>query len=210
MIAPHAAPGKGAPPRRAAFDVDYLRFKHDGRAGAAAAKARCRSPDQREAHAAQAPRERLVGDADHVPSARGVVDVEAAETPGAFGSGTVVDQQALYEALHARRLFAAGLDVTDPEPLPADSPLLRLPNLIVVPHIASASHQTRNKMAVMAAAIAATRIATFLTKVVPPMGTTPRPANRGTANISGTTIKSWNIKTASVTLPCGLSTSARS
>jgi glyoxylate reductase len=65
--------------------------------------------------------------------------------------GPVVDQQALYEALKVRRLFAAALDVTDPEPLPPDSPLLELDNIVITPHIASASWTTRAKMARMAA-----------------------------------------------------------
>jgi lactate dehydrogenase-like 2-hydroxyacid dehydrogenase len=65
--------------------------------------------------------------------------------------GPVVDQAALYDALVTKRIFAAALDVTDPEPLPLDSPLLTLENCIVVPHIASASRQTREKMSVMAA-----------------------------------------------------------
>ena len=65
--------------------------------------------------------------------------------------GPVVDQTALYEALSSKRIFAAALDVTTPEPLPTDSPLLTLENCIVVPHIASASWQTREKMSVMAA-----------------------------------------------------------
>ena len=65
--------------------------------------------------------------------------------------GPVVDPAALYEALSERRLFAAALDVTDPEPLTPDSPLLTLDNLIVVPHIASASVATRQKMSLMAA-----------------------------------------------------------
>jgi lactate dehydrogenase-like 2-hydroxyacid dehydrogenase len=65
--------------------------------------------------------------------------------------GSVVDPQALHQALKEKRIFAAALDVTDPEPLPPDSPLLALDNLIVVPHIASASRSTREKMATMAA-----------------------------------------------------------
>ena len=65
--------------------------------------------------------------------------------------GPVVNQTALYDALKTKRIFAAALDVTDPEPLPADSPLLTLENCIVVPHIASASVQTREKMSQMAA-----------------------------------------------------------
>ncbi len=65
--------------------------------------------------------------------------------------GPVVDQRALYAALKSYRLFAAALDVTDPEPLPADHPLLELDNCLIVPHIASASRITRDKMAQMAA-----------------------------------------------------------
>jgi glyoxylate reductase len=65
--------------------------------------------------------------------------------------GPVVDGQALYEALKEGKIFAAALDVTDPEPLPLDSPLLKLDNLIIVPHIASASKPTRDKMSLMAA-----------------------------------------------------------
>jgi glyoxylate reductase len=65
--------------------------------------------------------------------------------------GPVVDHAALHDALRDRRIFAAALDVTDPEPLPADSPLLTLDNCLVVPHIASASRVTRGRMAAMAA-----------------------------------------------------------
>ena len=66
--------------------------------------------------------------------------------------GPVVDPDALTDALRGGEIFAAGLDVTDPEPLPADHPLVSLPNCVVVPHIASASKVTRGKMAAMAAA----------------------------------------------------------
>lgn len=65
--------------------------------------------------------------------------------------GPVVDLDALYEALKERRIFAAGLDVTEPEPLPLDSPLLTLDNIIIAPHIASASKTARDKMSWMAA-----------------------------------------------------------
>ncbi len=64
--------------------------------------------------------------------------------------GPVVDTQALVEALRSKPMIAA-LDVTDPEPLPADHELLTLPNALVVPHMASASVQTRTRMALMAA-----------------------------------------------------------
>ncbi|MGQ9489945.1 MAG: 2-hydroxyacid dehydrogenase [Anaerolineae bacterium] len=65
--------------------------------------------------------------------------------------GPVVDSTALYEALRDRRIFAVALDVTDPEPIPLDSPLLTLDNCLIVPHIASASVATRQKMSLMAA-----------------------------------------------------------
>jgi glyoxylate reductase len=65
--------------------------------------------------------------------------------------GGVVDQTTLYEALKSRRIFAAALDVTDPEPLPMDSPLLELDNCLVVPHLGSASRRTRDMMAYLAA-----------------------------------------------------------
>jgi glyoxylate reductase len=65
--------------------------------------------------------------------------------------GPVVDPDALYEALKEKRIFGAGLDVTEPEPLPLNSPLLTLDNIVIVPHIASASNATRDKMSWMAA-----------------------------------------------------------
>jgi len=65
--------------------------------------------------------------------------------------GSVVDQEALVDALRRGVIAGAALDVTDPEPLPADHPLLALPNAIVVPHIGSASRHTRDRMAQMAA-----------------------------------------------------------
>lgn len=61
--------------------------------------------------------------------------------------GPIVVEADLIEALRGGVIFAAGLDVTDPEPPPADSPLFGVPNLIVAPHIASATTGTRNAMA---------------------------------------------------------------
>jgi glyoxylate reductase len=61
--------------------------------------------------------------------------------------GPVVDTAALYDALRSGTIAAAALDVTDPEPLPRDHPLLGLNNLTVVPHLGSATVQTRQKMA---------------------------------------------------------------
>jgi len=65
--------------------------------------------------------------------------------------GSVVDPQALYEALRDGAIAAAGLDVTEPEPIAMDDPLLTLPNCIIAPHIASGSVATRDKMAEIAA-----------------------------------------------------------
>ena len=65
--------------------------------------------------------------------------------------GTVIDQDALVEALRSKTIGGAALDVTDPEPLPIEHPLYSLPNVLITPHIASASHATRARMAEMAA-----------------------------------------------------------
>ena len=64
--------------------------------------------------------------------------------------GPIVDQEALREALVNGTIAGAALDVTDPEPLPPDDPLLSAPNLIVAPHIGSATHQAREGMAMLA------------------------------------------------------------
>lgn len=64
--------------------------------------------------------------------------------------GSVLDPQALYAALRDGEILAAGLDVTDPEPIELEDPLLTLDNCLIVPHVASASVATRTKMAEMA------------------------------------------------------------
>lgn len=60
--------------------------------------------------------------------------------------GLVVDQDALVEALQSGSIKAAALDVTHPEPLPRDHPLLKMKNVILTPHIGSATHQCRRQM----------------------------------------------------------------
>ena len=84
--------------------------------------------------------------------------------------GPVVDQVALADALRNGVIWAAGLDVTDPEPIPMDDPLVGLDNCLIVPHIASASRATRSKMAAMAAAnlLAGVRGEALPTEVPPP------------------------------------------
>ena len=65
--------------------------------------------------------------------------------------GPIIDNMALSEALRNGTIAYAALDVTEPEPIPSDHPLLKLDNVIIAPHIASASVTTRTKMALMAA-----------------------------------------------------------
>src|SRR3954447_18159454 len=109
------------------------------------------------------PLEELLARADFVsvhtpltPETRHLInaDVLARMKPTALlvntSRGGVVDQDALRAALHAGEIAGAALDVTDPEPLPADHPLLDAPNLLVVPHVGSATVRTRAKMAAMA------------------------------------------------------------
>jgi lactate dehydrogenase-like 2-hydroxyacid dehydrogenase len=111
------------------------------------------------------PLEKLLARADFVslhvnltPETRGLINTEKLGwmKPTAVlvntSRGPVVDGAALATALRDGQIFAAGLDVTDPEPIAIDDPLLSLDNCLVVPHIASASHATRSKMAEMAAA----------------------------------------------------------
>ncbi|MDH4619847.1 D-glycerate dehydrogenase [Brevibacillus sp. AY1] len=66
--------------------------------------------------------------------------------------GGIVNEAALYEALRDNKLWAAGLDVFEQEPVSLDHPLLTLPNVVTLPHIGSASIQTRTRMAELAAA----------------------------------------------------------
>jgi glyoxylate reductase len=84
--------------------------------------------------------------------------------------GPVVDQAALAAALRDGVIWAAALDVTDPEPIPMSDPLVGLDNCLIVPHIASASRATRGKMAEMAAEnlLAGVRGEPLPTEVPPP------------------------------------------
>ena len=114
-------------------------------------------------HARPTPLEELLARADfvslHVPltdGTRHLIDARAlgCMKPTAMlvntARGGVVDQRALAAALAEGRIAGAALDVTDPEPLPSEDPLLDAPNLLVVPHIGSATVGTRARMADMA------------------------------------------------------------
>jgi len=109
------------------------------------------------------PLEELLERADFVtlhcpltPATRHLIGTDALQRmkPSAYlvntARGGVVDQVALRLALIAGEIAGAGLDVTDPEPLPAGDPLLEAPNLLVVPHVGSATVRTRERMAEMA------------------------------------------------------------
>jgi glyoxylate reductase len=61
--------------------------------------------------------------------------------------GAIVDTEALTTAMAQDRIAAAALDVTDPEPLPRDHPLLSMPNVVITPHLGSATVETRRRMA---------------------------------------------------------------
>jgi glyoxylate reductase len=90
------------------------------------------------------------------PETRGLIGYDALSRmkPTAYlintARGPLVDTDALTRALHAGAIAGAALDVTDPEPLPGDHPLLDAPNLLALPHVGSATHATREHMAEMA------------------------------------------------------------
>lgn len=78
--------------------------------------------------------------------------------------GPIVDPLALYEACRDGVIAGAALDVTDPEPIPMDDPLLTLPNVTIVPHIGSSTAETRAAMG----DLAARNVAAVLTGQLPP------------------------------------------
>lgn len=110
---------------------------------------------------------RVLGEADHVAiclpltsATRGLFDARRFEAmkPGAYlynvGRGQIVDTNALVTALESGRLGGAGLDVTDPEPLPSDSPLWAMPNVIITAHTAGATpHYWQRATEILAANI---------------------------------------------------------
>ncbi len=94
----------------------------------------------------------LTAETRHLINATTLAQMKATAVLVNTSRGPVVDQAALAVALRDGVIWAAGLDVTDPEPITMDDPLVGLDNCLVVPHIASATRATRGKMAAMAAA----------------------------------------------------------
>ena len=89
----------------------------------------------------------LTSETHHLIDAAALRKMKRTATLVNISRGPVVHTQALYEALRDGEIASAGLDVTDPEPLPRDHPLLGLPNATILPHLGSATIETRNKMA---------------------------------------------------------------
>ena len=112
----------------------------------------------------------LTPDTRHLINARTLGLMKSTAVLVNTSRGPVVDQAALADALERDVIFAAALDVTDPEPIPMDSPLVGRDDCVIVPHIASASRATRGKMAAMAAAnlVAGVRGEPLPTPVPPP------------------------------------------
>ena len=92
----------------------------------------------------------LTSDTRHLIDARALARMKPSALLVNTARGGIVGQDALREALIEGRIGGAALDVTDPEPLPGDDPLLDAPNLLVVPHLGSATRRTRARMAEMA------------------------------------------------------------
>ncbi|MCH9687999.1 MAG: D-glycerate dehydrogenase [Deltaproteobacteria bacterium] len=92
----------------------------------------------------------LSSDTHHLIDARALATMKSTALLINTARGAIVDPQALAHALHTGAIAGAGIDVTEPEPLPAEHPLYGCPNLLVLPHIGSATHGTRRRMAAVA------------------------------------------------------------
>lgn len=89
----------------------------------------------------------LTDETEHLIDAAALSKMKPTATLVNIARGPVVDTDALYEALRTGEIESAGLDVTEPEPLPRDHPLLGLDNVTILPHLGSATIETRTKMA---------------------------------------------------------------
>jgi len=93
----------------------------------------------------------LTPDTRHLIDSRALARMKPTAILVNVSRGPVVDERALEQALERRQIWAAGLDVWETEPIRSDHPLLRFPNVVALPHIASASVATRTRMATLAA-----------------------------------------------------------
>ncbi|XP_055920587.1 glyoxylate reductase/hydroxypyruvate reductase-like [Eupeodes corollae] len=120
---------------------------------------RTKKPNEADFNASHVAFDQLLSDSDFIivaspltPETKGIFNAEAFAKmkPNCVfvnvARGQIVDQHALYNALKKRQIFAAGLDVTTPEPLPSDDPLLSVPNCIILPHVGTSTAQTTIKM----------------------------------------------------------------
>ncbi len=134
--------GRAVARRASGFDMEIL---HSGRSGGVALETLLESCDFVSLHCPLTPATRgLIGEAQLRRMRPRAVLVNTARGP-------IVDTDALVRALSEGWIGAAAVDVIDPEPPPADHPLFDAPNLTVVPHIASATHAARERMANLAA-----------------------------------------------------------
>lgn len=133
--------GSAVARRAEAFGMEIL---HAGRPGTPQFERALSSADVVSLHCPLTPQTRgMIGARALSAMKRGAILVNTAR-------GAIVDQEALAHALQEGQLAAAALDVTDPEPLPPGHPLLAAPRLIVLPHLGSATHRTRERMATLA------------------------------------------------------------
>jgi lactate dehydrogenase-like 2-hydroxyacid dehydrogenase len=145
--------GRAVARRAVGFDMDVI-YTARRRNEAAAAETSARFVDLSE----------LLSKADHVVVAVPLTDqtyhiineaalklMKPTATLVNISRGGTVDPDALYRALRDGEIVAAGLDVTEPEPIPEDSPLLTLKNCVIIPHLGSSSQRTRAQMAELAA-----------------------------------------------------------
>ncbi|XP_052755160.1 glyoxylate reductase/hydroxypyruvate reductase-like [Galleria mellonella] len=134
---------------------DVARFIYSGRS---------EKPEAKTLNVERVPQEQLLRESDYVILAcpltnetRNMINCTALRTMKKtavlvnIGRGELIDQEALFEALREQCIFAAGLDVVTPEPLPKEHKLLSLPNCFIIPHMGSATVNTRNAMAQIAA-----------------------------------------------------------
>jgi len=135
--------GKAVARRAEGFDMEVL---HAGRSGGVALEELLERSDFVTLHCPLTPETR------HLIGTEALARMKPTALLVNTARGPIVDPDALLHALHTRAIAGAALDVTDPEPLPGEHPLLEAPNLLVVPHIGSATVRTRHRMTEIAVA----------------------------------------------------------